>query len=48
MIFSHNFGPTLWPVFVSNELGQDLKPKEIEQSIMNKQSVVYHFSCKAK
>ena len=39
---SHNIGPTLQPVFVSNKSGQDLKPKEIEQSIVNKKSVVYH------
>ena len=42
--FSHRIGHTLQPVFVSSKLGQDLKPKEIEQSIVNKQSVVYHFS----
>ena len=41
---SHRIGPTLQPVFVSSKLGQDLKHKEIEQSIVNKQSVVYHFS----
>ena len=33
-------------VFVSNKSGRDLQPKEIEQSIVNKQSVVYHSSCK--
>ena len=32
------------PVFVSKKLGQDLKPKEIKPSIVNKQCVVYHFS----
>ena len=26
-------------------LGQDLRPKEIKPSIVNKQCVVYHFSC---
>ena len=40
---SHRIGPTLQPVSVSSKLGQDLKPKEIEQSIVKMQSVVYHF-----
>ena len=38
---SHTTGPTLQPVFVS----KNLKPKEIKPSIVNKQCVVYHFSC---
>ena len=42
---SHKIGPTLQPVFVSKKLGQDLKPKEIKPSIVNKQCVVCHFSC---
>ena len=43
---SHKIGPTLQPVFVSKKLGQfHLKPKEIKPSIVNKQCVVYHFSC---
>ena len=42
---SHKIGPTLQPVFVSKKLGQDLKPKEIKPSIVNKQCVVYHFLC---
>ena len=42
---SHKIGPTLQPVFVSKKLGQNLKPKEIKPSIVNKQCVVYHFSC---
>ena len=42
---SHKIGPTLEPVFVSQKLAQDLKPKEIKPSIVNKQCVVYHFSC---
>ena len=42
---SHKTGPTLQPVFVSKKLGQDLQPKEIKPSIVNKQCVVYHFSC---
>ena len=42
---SHKIGPTLQPVFVSKTLGQHLKPKEIKPSIVNKQCVVYHFSC---
>ena len=42
---SHKIGPTLQPVFVSKKLGQDLKPKETKPSIVNKQCVVYHFSC---
>ena len=29
-------GPTLQPVFVSKKLGQDLKPKEIKPSVVNK------------
>ena len=36
---SHKIGPILQPVFVSQKLGQDLKPKEIKPSIANKQSV---------
>ena len=31
--------------FVSKKLGQGLKPKEIKPSIVNKQCVVYRFSC---
>ena len=42
---SHKIGPTLQPVFVSKKLGQDLRPKEIKPSIVNKQCVVYQFSC---
>ena len=42
---SHKIGPTLQPVFVSKKLGQDLRPKEIKPSIVNKQCVVYNFSC---
>ena len=42
---SHNIGPTLQPVFLRSKSGQDLKPKEIEHSIVNKQSVVYHVIC---
>ena len=42
---SHKIGPTLQPLFVSKKLGQDLGPKEIKPSIVNKQCVVYHFSC---
>ena len=38
----HKIGPTLQPVFLSKKLGQDLKPKEIKPSIVNKQCVVYH------
>ena len=30
---------------MSKILGQDLKPKEIKPSSVNKQRVVYHFSC---
>ena len=36
--------PTLQPVFVSKKLGQDLKPKEMKPSIVNRQCVVYRFS----
>ena len=44
---SFKIGPTvaLQPVFVSKKLGQDLKPKEIKPSTVNKQCVVYHFTC---
>ena len=42
---SHKIGLTLQPVFVSKKLGQGLKSKEIKPSIVNKQGVVYHFSC---
>ena len=33
---SHKIGPILQPVFVSKKLGQNLKPKEIKPSIVNK------------
>ena len=36
---------TLQSIFVSEKLEQDLKPKEIKQSIMNQQCVVYKFAC---
>ena len=42
---SHKIGPILQPVFVSKKLGQDIEPKEIKPSIVNKQCVVYRFSC---
>ena len=42
---SHKVFPTLQPVFVSKKLGQDLEPKEIEPSIVNRLCVVYRFSC---
>ena len=42
---SHKIGPTLQPVFVSKKLGQDLRPKEIKPSIVNKQCIVLW--CKA-
>ena len=42
---SHKILPTLQPVFVSKKLGQDLKPKEIKPSIVNRQCVIYRFSC---
>ena len=36
---------TLQPIFVSRKLEQDLKPKEIKPSIVNRQCVVYKFAC---
>ena len=36
---------TLQPIFVSKTLEQDLKPKEIKSSIVNRQCVVYNFAC---
>ena len=42
---SHKIGPTMQPVFMNKKLGQALKSKEIKPSIVNKQCVVYHFSC---
>ena len=36
---------TLQPIFVSKKLEQDLKPKEIKPSIVNRQCVVYKFTC---
>ena len=42
---THKIGPTLQPVFVSKKLRLDLKPNGIKPSIVNKQCVVYHFSC---
>ena len=42
---SHKILPALQPIFVSKKLGQDLKPKEIKPSIVNRQCVVYRFSC---
>ena len=37
--------PTLQPVFAGKQLVQDLKPKEVKPSIVNRQCVVYRFSC---
>ena len=42
---SHKILPELQPIFVSKKLGQDPKPKEIKPSIVNRQCVVYRFSC---
>ena len=42
---SHKILPALQPIFVSKKLGQDPKPKEIKPSIVNRQCVVYRFSC---
>ena len=42
---SFKISPTLKPAFVSKKLWQDLKPKEIKLSIVNRQCVVYHFTC---
>ena len=42
---SYEILPTLQPVFVSKKLAKDLKPKEIKLSIVNRQCVVYRFSC---
>ena len=36
---------TLQPIFVSEKLEQDLKPKEIKPSIVNRQCIVYKFAC---
>ena len=36
---------TLEPIFVSKKLEQDLKPKEMKPSIVNRQCVVYKFAC---
>ena len=41
---SHKIDPTLQPV-LSKKLWQALKSKEIKPPIVNKQCVVYHFSC---
>ena len=37
VILGQKIGITLQPFFVSNKLGQDLKPKEIKPSLVNKQ-----------
>ena len=42
---SYEILPKLQPVFVSKKLAKDLKPKEIKLSIVNRQCVVYRFSC---
>ncbi|XP_068756963.1 uncharacterized protein [Montipora capricornis] len=36
---------TLQPIFVRKKLEQDLKPKEVKPSIVNRQCVVYEFAC---
>ena len=36
---SNKITPTLQPIFVSKKLEQDLKPKEIQPSIVNQQCV---------
>ena len=42
---SHRILSPLQSVFVSKQLVQDLKPNENRPSIVNRQCVVYHFSC---
>ena len=42
---SSKISVTLQPVFVSKKLQQDLKPKEIKQSIVRQHCVVYKFAC---
>ena len=42
---SHKIGITLQPVFVSRKLERDLKPREIKPPIVNRQCVVYSFTC---
>ena len=42
---SHKIGVTIQPIFVSKQLGQDLKPKEIKPSSVNQQFVIYYFEC---
>ena len=37
---SHKIGVTVQPFFLSKKLGQDLKPK-----VVNQQRVVYYFKC---
>jgi len=42
---SHKIGTTLQPAFTSRKLEQDLKPREIKPLIVNRQCVVYSFTC---
>ena len=42
---SHKIGITLQPVFDSRKLEQYRKPREIKPPIVNKQCVVYSFTC---
>ena len=42
---SYTIGFALQPVFVSEKLEQDLKPRESKPSIVNQRCVVYHFVC---
>ena len=41
---SNKIAITLQPIFVSQKLEQDLKPEEIERSIVNQQCVGYKFA----
>ena len=42
---SQKTGLAVQPIFVSKKLEQDLKPKEVKPPLINKQCVVYLFSC---
>ena len=36
---------TVQPTFVSHKIKQHLKPREVEPSVVNQQSLVYQFKC---
>ena len=45
LLKSYKISPTVQPLFVSRKSEQDSRSKEVKQSDVNQQCVVYYFSC---